>query len=275
MPDIGSLHPQIVHFVIALGLVGIALRLVSLVARASWLSPAAATLIIIAAAASVAAAKSGDQTHENSERIPGARLAVQHHELWGHRTRYVLLGVAGLEILTLLFASKGAGRPLRFLTAAGGVAAGVCIFMVGDLGGDVVYEYAGGIGTRSGDPADIDHLLVAGLFYAARKDRDSGRVEDAARLTEELGHRLPIDTTVRFLLIESKLRDRKDAAGALADLDQLKLPAESRYTTRHGLLTAQALVASGRVDSARVLLTALAQRFPQNTAIKTALDKLR
>jgi len=34
-------------------------------------------------------------------------------------------------------------------------------------------------------------------------------------------------------------------------------------------------VASGRVDSARVLLTALAQRFPQNTAIKTALDKLR
>jgi len=56
MPDIGPLHPQIVHFVIALGLVGIVLRLVSLVARASWLSPAAATLIIVAAAASVAAA---------------------------------------------------------------------------------------------------------------------------------------------------------------------------------------------------------------------------
>jgi uncharacterized membrane protein len=275
MPDIGPLHPQIVHFVIALGLVGVLLRLLSLAARTSWLSPAAATLIILAAGASVLASKSGDLTHDNAERIPGARLAVQKHELWGHRTRNVLLGVAGLEILALLFASKSAGRPLRFVAAAGGLAAGFCIFMVGDLGGDVVYEYAGGIGTRSGDPGDLDHLLVAGLFYAARKDRDSGRAEDAARMTEELGHRLPLDTTVRFLLIESKLRDRKDAPGALADLDQLKLPAESRYTTRHGLLTAQALVAAGRVDSARVLLTALAQRFPQSTAIKAALDKLR
>src|SRR5689334_8661543 len=134
MPDIGSLHPQIVHFVIALGLVGVLLRLVSLVAGASWLSPAAATLILVSAGAAVAAVKSGDQTHENSGRIPGARLAVQHHELWGQRTRNVLLGVAGLEILTLLFASKAVGRPLRFLAAAGGVAAGVCIFMVGDLG---------------------------------------------------------------------------------------------------------------------------------------------
>jgi uncharacterized protein HemY len=139
----------------------------------------------------------------------------------------------------------------------------------------VVYEYAGGIGTRSGDPEDIDHLLVAGLFYAARIDRDSGRADDAARLVEELARRHPNDTTIRFLAIESKLRDRKDLAGALADLDQFPLSPDNRYSSRHGLLTAQALVASGRVDSARVILTALAQRFPQNQGVKAALEKLR
>jgi len=275
MPDIGSLHPQVVHFVIALGLVGVLLRLLSLVARAAWLSPAAASLIILSAGASVVAAKSGTDAHENAERIPGVRVAVQTHEEWGERTRNVLLGLAGLEILALLLASRPAGRPLRFVAAAGGLAAAFCIWKVGDLGGDIVYEYAGGVGTRSGDPADIDRLLVAGLFYAARLDRDSGRAEDAARLVDELARREPEDTAIRFLAIESKLRDRKDPAGALADLAQFQLPPDSRLATRHGLLTAQALVASGQVDSARVVLSGLQQRFPQNQAIKSALDKLR
>jgi uncharacterized membrane protein len=275
MPDIGILHPQIVHFVIGLGLVGVALRVVSLVARWAWLSPAAATLIIVSAGAAVLAAKSGTDAHEAAERIPGARPAVQLHEHWGERTRNVLLAVAGLEILAVLFASRQAGRPLRFVAAAGGLAAAFCIFKVSDLGGDIVYEYAGGIGTRSGDPEDIDNLLVAGLFYGARLDRDSGRAAAAARLVDEMALRRPADTTVRLLVIESKLRDRNDPAAALADLATFQLPPENRYAARHGLLTAQALVASGQVDSARVILTALAQRFPQNQAVKTALEKLR
>jgi uncharacterized membrane protein len=275
MPDIASLHPQVVHFVIALGLVGVALRLLSLIAKPAWLSPAAATLIILAAGASVVAEKSGTAAHEASERIPGVRAAVQEHEHWGERTRNVLLVVAGLELLTMILASRAAGRPMRFVAAAGGLAVAFCIYKVGDLGGDIVYEFAGGVGTRSGDPADIDRLLVAGLFYAARNDRDSGRAEDAARLVDELARRRPGDTTIRFLAIESRIGDRKDPVGGLAELSGFPIPPDNRYAARHGLLTAQALVASGRVDSARVILTALAQRFPQNQAAKNALDKLR
>jgi uncharacterized membrane protein len=275
MPDIGTLHPQLVHFVIALGLVGVVLRLISLVARGVWLGPAAAALIMLSAAAGVLAAKSGDDAHENAERIPGVRAAVQLHEHWGERTRNVLLAVAGLEIIALLFASSRAGRPLRFVAAAGGLVAAFCIYKVSDLGGDIVYEYAGGVGTRSGDPEDIDHLLVAGLFYGARLDRDSGRAEAAARLIDELARRRPADTTIRFLVIESQLRDRNDPAGALAGLAALQLPPSHRLAPRHGLLLAQALVASGQVDSARVILSALTQRFPENQALKSALERLR
>ena len=275
MPDIGALHPQVVHFVVALGLVGILLRLISLISRASWLGPAAAVLIILAAGSSVVAAKSGLDAHEAAERIPGARLAVQTHEDWGKRTRNVLLVVAGLELLALGFASRQAGRPLRFVAAAGGLVAGFCIFKVADLGGDIVYEYAGGVGTRSGEAEDIDHLLVAGLFYAARMERDSGHAEAAARLVDELARRGPTDTTIRFLAIESKLLDRKDPGGALADLAQFPIAPDNRYAARYGLLTAQALVASGKLDSARVILTALAQKYPRNQAVKAALEKLR
>ena len=275
MPDIASWHPQTVHFVIALGLVGIGLRLGSLVLRWSWLNPAAAALIILSAGASVLAAKSGDQAHGPAERIPGARQAVQDHEHWGERTRNVLLGLAGLELLGLLLAGRRLERPLRVFAAAGGLLAGYCIYRSGDLGGHLVYQYAGGIGTRSGDPADVDRLLVAGLFHASRVDRDSGRPEAAARLIDELARRLPADTAVRFLAIESKLRDRRDAEGALTDLGGLPVPADGRFAARHGLLTAEALVAAGRVDSARVVLIALAQRFPANQAVKTALERLR
>lgn len=275
MPDIGALHPQVVHFVIALGLVGVLFRLGSLVLRAGWLSPAATALIVLSAGAAVVAKKSGDDTHGKSERIPGVREAVQAHEEWGERARNALLLLAGVELLVLVLAGKRAERPLRFLAAAGGLGAGFCVYEAAEHGGEIVYEYAGGVGTRTGNPADVDRLLVAGLFNAARADRDSGRTEAAARLVDELARRMPADTTVRFLAIESRLRDRKDAAGALADLAQFPIPPDHRLAPRHGLLRAEALVATGQVDSARVILTGLAQRFPQNQAVKTALEKLR
>ena len=275
MPDLGPFHPQVVHFVIALGLVGIGFRLVSLVVRWSWLNPAAATLIVLAAGASVIAKQSGDDTHGKTERIPGARQAVQNHEEWGERARNALLILAGIELLGLVLAGKRAERPLRYLAAAGGLAAGFCIYEAAEHGGELVYEYAGGVGTRTGDPADVDRLLIAGLFNASRLERDSGRAESAARLVDELFRRMPADTTVRFLAIESKLRDRKDPAGALADLAQFPIPPDNRLASRHGLLEAEALVGTGQVDSARAVLTRLAQQFPANQAVKTALDKLR
>lgn len=275
MPEIGVLHPQVVHFVVALGLLGVLLRLLSLVLHRSWLNSAAATLIILAALSSVVAAQSGTDAHEAAERIPGARDAVQKHETWGKRTRNILLGVAGLEILTLLFAGRGSAKVLRFAAAGGGLIAAYAIFTVGDLGGDVVYEYAGGVGTRSGDPADIDHLLVAGLFYAARAARDSGHAEDAARLTDELSRRMPDDPTVKFLVIDSRLKDRHDPAGALAALAQMTVPPDNpRLAIRHGMLSAEALTAAGMTDSARAVLTALVQRYPESRALKDALDHL-
>lgn len=274
MPNIGQFHPQIVHFVVALGIVGVLFRIISLFWRRSWLSPAATTLILFAAGASVAGVQSGTDAHGVAERIPGAREAVIEHEDWGKRTRNALLVLAGIEILTLALSSKKAGRPLQFVAALGGIAAVVVIYEAAEHGGDLVYEYAGGIGTRSGDPEDITNLLVAGLYHSARTARDSGKSELAARLIEELARTRPADTTVWIMSAESKLRDLKDPAAALVLLDSLQVPGNSRFDTRYGMLKAEAHNALGQADSAKVILQGVVQRHPNSQPAKDALAKL-
>ena len=66
MPDLGTFgpyHPQTVHFVIALSILGVVLRWISLTGRVAFAGPAAATLILLAAVASVVAAQAGIDAH--------------------------------------------------------------------------------------------------------------------------------------------------------------------------------------------------------------------
>jgi predicted Zn-dependent protease len=131
------------------------------------------------------------------------------------------------------------------------------------------------VGTRSGDPADVERLLVAGLYHQARAEREAGDSAEAARLTEELARHRPNDFGVQLLLIESTLRDRKDPARALEALAQLTVPAEdTRGTLRVGLLRSEAYVASGQPESARAVLSALAEQFPDSPPVKDAIAKL-
>ncbi len=274
MPNIGPLHPQVVHFVVALGIVGVLFRLGSLFWKRSWLNPAATVLILIAAGASVVAVKSGTEAHGITERIPGAREAVQEHEEWGHRARNAFLALAGLEVLTLALTGRSGGRALQFVAAAAGIGAVAVVYEASEHGGDLVYNYAGGIGTRSGNVSDITNLLVAGLYHASRAARDSGQSETAARLIDELARTRPADTTVRLLQAESLIRDRHEPAAAIAMLDSLRTPGDSRYDVRHGLLQSEAWVAAGQPDSARAVLQGLLQRHQNSQAVKDALAKL-
>jgi uncharacterized membrane protein len=277
MPEIGSFHPQIVHFVIALGIIGVLFRLVSLTGRLAWTGPSATVLLLLAAGASVAAAESGDQVHGLAERVPGAREAVEEHQEAGEWARDFLLGVAALEIGALVMR----GRPgvARWLTIGSGVVGLVTlgtIYEAGEHGGHLVYGYAGGVGTRSGDPADVQHLLVAGLFHEARVARDSGRSAEAARLTEELARQMPDDPTAKLLVAESMLRDNHDPRGAMAALAAIPAPPDQwGFVIRKGLILSDAYLAAGLADSAKAVLTDLAQRFPKARGVEEALKKLK
>ncbi|MDZ4862520.1 MAG: DUF2231 domain-containing protein [Gemmatimonadota bacterium] len=276
MPDIAALHPIIVHFVVALGIVGVIFRLIALTGKLSWTGPAATALILIAAGASVAAAESGDQAHEWAERIPGAGEAVQEHEELGEKTRNLFLIVAALEIAALAFRTRAPlVKGLRVAAGVGGVVACYFLYEAGEHGGELVYSYAGGVGTRTGDVADVRRLLIAGLYHQARVARDSGQAEEAARLTEEMHRQAPQDFSVALLGVQSLLTDRKDPLGALTALSSLSPPADdARANVRVGLLRSEVFVALSQPDSARAVLIALSQKYPESRWVAEALKKL-
>ena len=138
-PDIGVFHPQIVHFVIALLMVGVVFRLISLTGKAQFTGAAALTLILIGTGASVLAVKSGEDAHGPAERVPGARDAVGEHEEWGERTRNLFLVVAALELLALGLSDR---RRRAVLVASGVVGLGgmFVLYETAEHGGDLVYQ---------------------------------------------------------------------------------------------------------------------------------------
>lgn len=271
MPPLGSLHPQIVHFVIALGLVGVFLRIISLFWNRDWIRYSATVLLLIAATASVLAVISGDKAHGPAERIPGARSIVHDHESAGEWTRNLLLIIAAIELgaLAVRKRSRGTERGLLIASALVGVAASVNIYRTGKLGGDLVYGYAGGVGMRAGDTDAVRRLLVAGLYHRARIARDSGRKGEAARLTRELAQQVPGDASVQLLAATSLLKDDGDAAAARALIEGISVPADDpRLVTQRGALLVETLRAQGHADSATALLDELLGKYPESRVLK-------
>lgn len=273
MPNLAPFHPQIVHFVVALLIVGVLFRLVALTGKVRFAGGAATTLIVLGAAASVLAVASGTRAHGPVERVPGARDAVTEHEEWGERTRNLFLGVAALELLALALRNPRHRRIARAVTGVAGVAGLVVLYEAADHGGNLVYSYAGGVGIRTGAPEDVERLLIAGLYHEAMLDRREGKGDDAARLVEEMARRRPDDADVQLLAVESLVLDRKDGTAALAALRRIVVPEnDPRLTFRRGWLEADAYEAAGFPDSARVVLEALSAAFPTNERVTQRLQ---
>lgn len=277
MPDIAHFHPQIVHFAIVLLLAGVVMRWISLTGKVPFAGPAAATALLCGAVAAWLAATSGTQAHGPVERIPGVAAAVQAHEEWGERARTIALIVGGLELLALVLirVKPGLRRWAEIASAVVGLMAGYAVFEAAEKGGDLVYTYAGGPGLRSGDTADVGRLLAAGLYGQAMVDRARHDSAGAAALIDELARRSPGDTAVALVRVESLLRDRGDARGALAALAALHVPADNpRVALRAGLLAVDAYLAVGQPDSARAVLRGLIAQYPMFQRLKDRLTQL-
>jgi uncharacterized membrane protein len=265
MPNIGAYHPIIVHFAIALLIFGVIFRWVSLTGRAPFTGPAAATLLILGAAAAFLAVHSGTDAHGPVERIPGVRQAVMDHEEAGHWARNVFLVVALLEIIALVAKKRSVqiARVALWGSAVVGIFGFAAILKAADKGGDLVYDYAGGVGTRSGDTADVNRLYLAGVYQAAQQARAQHDSARAAALFAQLEREFPNDTNVRLLAIESLVRDKDDGRAALSALSRFPVRADDRrLQLRIGFLKADAYVAVGKPDSARVVLEQLGNAFP-------------
>ena len=277
MPSIAAYHPQIVHFAIALLIVGVLFRLVALSGRLLFANAAATALILLGTVAAVAAAESGTQAHGPVERVPGVRPAVVEHEEWGERARNVFIIVSVLELAAfgLAAARHRFARGTTIAAAVVGVIGLGALYEAAEHGGELVYGYAGGIGIRSGDPADVNRLAIAGVYQQAMQDRQAGRGEMSTPLVEAAVRRFPDQLELQLFATEWQTEVRKDPAGALQRLDGLPLAqAEPRLRVRAGMLRANALVAQGNIDGARAVLQTLKSENPANQQIQRRLDEL-
>ncbi len=277
MPSLAALHPQVVHFVVALAIVGVAFRWVSLFVRQAWLPTAAAVLVVLAAGAGFVAVRSGTDAHGPVERVPGVRPAVVEHEEWGERARNALAVLVAFEVVAAALAARrhSAARAAAWAAAVVGLAACGVTYRAADLGGELVYGYAGGVGIRSGDPADVNRLLIAAAYHQAALDRQSGKLPEAAALIEMVAVRFPEHLELQLAHVDSVISDRKAPQDALRRLDAIRVPTEDvRMRVRAGLLRASALAASGDASAARQVLETLKSEFPANTQVQRRLAEL-
>jgi uncharacterized membrane protein len=270
-----ELHPQIVHITIVLALVGVAFRVLSLVARVSFAGPAAAVLLIAAAVSSIPSVQSGIDAHGPVERVPGARPAVVEHEEWGERARNVLLVLGAIELLGLALRKSPKVRMVHVASAVVGLVAAFSVYEAGQHGGELVYAYAGGVGIRSGDPKDVERLLVAATYHQALIDRKAGRADDAASLIALTAKRLPSDPEMQMFAAESLLVDRKNPQSAIDALAAVAPPEGNRMLIgRKATLQADAYEAAGQKDQAIAVLQQAVAAFP-NPRMQQRLDALK
>lgn len=280
MFDLAPFHPQIVHFVVGLLLVGVAFRLVSLTPWLKFTNYGATTLLLIGAVAAWFAVRSGLAAHGPVERIPGARQLVQEHEEDGETTRNIFLGVAAIELIALGFSRRDRfGRYAVWARAASAVVGVVgCAFLyeAAEHGGKLVYSFGGGPGLRTGDPADVERTYIAAAFNQAQLDRKSGRSAEAAALITELSRRLPDNNDTKLLRAESLLRDSKNYTAAMATLDGIQAAPNDRFMmSRKAQLKADIYLAQGKKDSARAVLQGALAANPQNARLKAKLDSIK
>lgn len=283
MPSLAALHPQVVHFVVALVVVGVGFRLVSLAARPAWaarqawIAPAATALIAIGTVASLLAVRSGADAYGPVERVPGVRSAVVAHETWGERARNVFLLLLAVEAVAATLARRQhpQARTAALAAAAAGLIAVGVLYRAADLGGQLVYSYGGGVGIRSGDPEDVGRAFITASHHQAALDRTIGRPLDAARVTDVAAARFPDHLELQLAQVEATLVDRADPQTALNRLGALPIPRQDeRLRLRAGLLRARALQAMNDRTAARQVLETLRTEFPSNQQIAALLAEL-
>ena len=142
-----DLHPAVVHFPIALAVVGAAAELVYLILRrprVKWFGP---VLLTLALAGSGVAYFSGKAVGDKAEHQGVPEAAVDKHEsscLWA-------LGAIGLATL-LSWAVRPSGKGIWLSTMIAVAAAGLTLY-TGYLGGELVYVHGAGHVKASADQA--------------------------------------------------------------------------------------------------------------------------
>lgn len=151
LPD--PLHPAVVHFPIALIVLGAVTAVIAAVVRRGPMAHVASFLIGLGTAGCFLAAQTGERDEKRIERPPALKKVLHEHEHWADRTEAAAL----LAMLLALAAANTdrwpvANRVLRAASAVAALAAVACVHQTGHYGGELVYRHGAGVKlTSQGD----------------------------------------------------------------------------------------------------------------------------
>ena len=166
-----ELHPAVVHFPIALGVVGALMAVIYLFIRREWLRWFAPILLTIALLGAVAAYFSGQSSEDRAEALNVPEAAIEEHEegsIWA-------LGVIALAAL-LSWATHGRRRG-EWLSTIIAVIAAVAILRSAHLGGKLVFIHGAGRVTAPADGA-VPGGGPSGAGERGEEGETSGRGEE-------------------------------------------------------------------------------------------------
>jgi uncharacterized membrane protein len=146
------LHPAIVHFPIALLLVGAAVAVAAVFVRRWHLPLFAAILLSLGALGAVAATVTGEKEEKKVEHaLPSAEPVLEKHAEWGESARNAGILAAVFAIGAAALVSRPViGRSLSVLTAFVAIGAGYAVAQAGHFGGELVYRHGAGVTLGSG-----------------------------------------------------------------------------------------------------------------------------
>ncbi len=133
-----ELHPAVVHFPIALGVVGALFALLYLFVRKEWLRWFAPILLTIALLGAVAAYFSGQSGEDRAEALKVPEAAIHEHE---EGSLYAMGAVALAALLSWATHSKRRGEWIAAILA---VIAAAAILRTAHLGGVLVFVHGAG-----------------------------------------------------------------------------------------------------------------------------------
>jgi len=159
IPLPNPLHPAVIHFPIALILLGSLLAVLAAVFRRGhlpWLT--AAVLVAGALGATAAAYTGGKQAEMVGDISDRADALLDEHGEWGEQTRNIAAVAAFLALVSAaLTRFPKTARGMAVATVVVAAAAAYAVTRTGHYGGQLVYKHGVGINAAAGNnPANSD-----------------------------------------------------------------------------------------------------------------------
>ena len=141
------LHPQLIHFPIALLVTGLFVDLAGRITRRDWLTHAALIFLVVGTLGTVAATQSGKAQEDQILTTPEIHEVLEEHEEGGKRTMWFFLVITTARV-GLAWRRKFTPMMSWIFVAVWSVGL-VLLFETAHHGGELVYTHGAGVSAVS------------------------------------------------------------------------------------------------------------------------------